>query len=269
MGAEAFWRLIVSMLSSGRLGKVSTALGLGSIIMMLCAPLPASSETVASGQEAVGSVDAPETKALGAMRLTRGDPTKKEIALTIDDGPLDSKVTGQGTKAILAALAETGVKATFFVTGIQVKQYPKLLQAIRAAGHSIGNHTLNHVSYPPSAQILGGRQAIRDALGDQNYAVPSFRLPQGQGFKDDAVNQRIGRVHEFNCYWTIDTADWRGGGEQNTVNTVMKSSQLNGAIVLMHDTDKARGTANAIRRIVPALKAKGYKFVTIEQLSKK
>jgi len=211
----------------------------------------------------------------GALMLKRGDPAKKEIAITIDDGPYESKVKGLGTKAVLAALEETGVKATFFVLGEQAKLYPHLVKAIQSAGHSIGNHTLRHKSFPALSpqdqvkEIVGGRQAILDALGDQNYSIRSFRLMGGNGFLDKTINLRIGRYHEFNCFWTIDTNDWRGWGEQSTVNTVMNSSMLNGAIVLMHDTAQSYGTANAIRRIVPALKAKGFRFVTIEELSKK
>ncbi|SDJ10844.1 LysM peptidoglycan-binding domain-containing protein [Alteribacillus bidgolensis] len=65
-----------------------------------------------------------------------GNPNKKRVALTFDDGPEDTY-----TPQILEILKRKGVKATFFVVGERVKEYPERLRQIYREGHAIGNHT--------------------------------------------------------------------------------------------------------------------------------
>jgi len=67
-------------------------------------------------------------------RILRGNPNRREIALTIDDGPHPVY-----TPALLQILAQNGVKATFFVVGEQAERYPELVRAESDAGHAIGN----------------------------------------------------------------------------------------------------------------------------------
>lgn len=64
---------------------------------------------------------------------------KKRVALTFDDGP------GEGTEGLLDGLKERNAKATFFVVGEKVEQYPDTIQRMKEEGHLIGNHTYTHV----------------------------------------------------------------------------------------------------------------------------
>ena len=66
------------------------------------------------------------------------DSGAKLMAITFDDGP------GDYTLDLLDALAQRGVKATFFITGSRVSAYPGVLDAIVAGGHQLANHTHNH-----------------------------------------------------------------------------------------------------------------------------
>lgn len=61
------------------------------------------------------------------------------IALTFDDGP-----SLESTPILLDLLARYHLPATFFVVGEKAAQYPELIAAILADGHTIGNHSLNH-----------------------------------------------------------------------------------------------------------------------------
>ena len=72
--------------------------------------------------------------------LWRMDPAEHSVYLTFDDGPIP-----ESTPFILDTLKEHGIKATFFVVGENVKRYPDLFRRIISEGHSVGNHTYNHM----------------------------------------------------------------------------------------------------------------------------
>ena len=64
---------------------------------------------------------------------------KRKIALTFDDGPHPRK-----TPEILKVLKKHDIKATFFIIGINAKNYPETLSLVNNDGHEIGNHTFSH-----------------------------------------------------------------------------------------------------------------------------
>ena len=72
--------------------------------------------------------------------LWRMDATEHSVYLTFDDGPIP-----ESTPFILDTLREFGIKATFFVVGENAERYPELLKRIKEEGHSVGNHTYNHM----------------------------------------------------------------------------------------------------------------------------
>ncbi|MEQ8471664.1 MAG: polysaccharide deacetylase family protein [Marinoscillum sp.] len=67
--------------------------------------------------------------------------TEGTIYLTFDDGP-DPEVTPW----VLKHLEEHNAKASFFLIGQRVKDYPDIVEEIIAKGHAIGNHTYSHVN---------------------------------------------------------------------------------------------------------------------------
>jgi peptidoglycan-N-acetylglucosamine deacetylase len=252
--------------------SIGTKTPLISGILMSSLLLTASLEAFAQTPSSPPPSPAPTTRA-SAIKFTRGNPDLKEVALTIDDGPLDTTATDKGTKANLAALEAEQIKATFFLIGSNAKQYPALVKAIRDAGHSIGNHTANHTwdrgmpNLSPAErrkEIEQGKEMIEEALGGGPIDMPLFRLPQGAGINNAAINALIGEYHTYDCFWSIDTEDWKGGGADQTTRSVLESDQLEGSVILCHDI--AKGTPQAIRRFAKELKARGYKFVTMEQL---
>ncbi|MCI5681092.1 MAG: polysaccharide deacetylase family protein, partial [Bacteroidales bacterium] len=70
----------------------------------------------------------------------RMDSRRKAVYLTFDDGPIP-EVTPQ----VLAILDRYSVKATFFMVGENAVKHPEVFEQVRAGGHSIGNHTYNHI----------------------------------------------------------------------------------------------------------------------------
>ena len=74
------------------------------------------------------------------MGLFRKNPEEHSVYLTFDDGPIP-----EVTPWILDLLDKHGIKATFFVVGNNVQKHPEIFRMITDRGHSIGNHTFNHV----------------------------------------------------------------------------------------------------------------------------
>ena len=69
------------------------------------------------------------------------DTDSKEVFITFDDGPIPEL-----TPWVLDELKKYDFKATFFCVGDNVRKYPEIYQRIIAEGHSVGNHTYNHLN---------------------------------------------------------------------------------------------------------------------------
>lgn len=207
----------------------------------------------------------------GVKVIFRGDPKRKEVALTYDDGPFEGNSPDRGTRALLRVLAEFNAKATFFMVGQNAKSYPHLVQLIKRSGHSVANHTKTHARGKglPKLSVEGMRDEvatskswIETSMGGGQ--MPLFRLPYGAGVHSDKVNKVVGESHQFNVFWTIDSNDWRRPGEQALVDSVLDSKMVNGSIVLFHD--HAPNTPGATRRILQTLVPRGYRFITVDEM---
>jgi peptidoglycan/xylan/chitin deacetylase (PgdA/CDA1 family) len=112
------------------------------------------------------------------MRLPDTPAAREAIALSFDDGP-DPDVTPR----VLDLLDEARVKATFFVIGTRVAQYPALAREIVRRGHALENHSARHVhtfsvSGPRAMrrEIVEGQRIIADTTG---FEPRCFRAPAG------------------------------------------------------------------------------------------
>lgn len=189
-------------------------------------------------------------------------PGSKLVALTFDDGPWPTH-----TDQVLRALKKAEVPATFFLLGGNVKRYPAMARRIASEGHLLASHSLGHKDFARSTpaqirrEVNGGRNAIKKATGvTTNWIRPPYGAMDGAAWK--VVRGSGGRV----VMWDVDSNDWRKPGAASIVNTVVKHTRP-GSIVLMHDGGGDRSqTAAAIAGIVKKLKAKGYTFVTVQEL---
>ncbi len=189
-------------------------------------------------------------------------PGMKLVALTFDDGPWPGH-----TARVLDELKKANVKATFFLLGGQVKRYPGLVRRIVAEGHLLASHSLGHRYFSKidagqiRREVNGGRNAIKTASGvTTNWIRPPYGAMDGEAWR--VVRASGGRV----VLWDVDSGDWRKPGAKVIANTVVKHTTP-GSIVLMHDGGGDRKqTAAAIPIIAKKLRAKGYVFVTVEEL---
>lgn len=183
----------------------------------------------------------------------------KYVALTFDDGP-----SAEVTPRVLDALAQHDAKATFFMIGNQAKAHPKTAQQVAAAGHEIGNHTVDHADLSKL-----NPQGIRNEIGQSADSIeqatgirPYFIRPPYGAFNDTVTNDAATQGDTL-ILWSVDSLDW----QSKNANAVIREIQeeiTSGAIVLMHDIHPS--TADALPQLLDWLEAQGYQFVTVSQL---
>ena len=191
------------------------------------------------------------------------DKKTKRIALTFDDGPHP-----RFTPQILEVLGEYGIRATFFVIGVNVQNYYESYQKIIDSGCEIGNHTYSHVNlnFADSKEIRDEILLCADAIAGRD-GDRLLRPPQG------ACNTEVKRIASELQYdlvfWTIDTMDWAHTGTKEIIDTVL-SNASDGDIVLMHDYVSGKSHAcEALRVIIPELLSRGFEFVTVSEMMSK
>jgi peptidoglycan/xylan/chitin deacetylase (PgdA/CDA1 family) len=183
-----------------------------------------------------------------------------EVVLTFDDGPWRT------TPAVLKALADECVQATFFSIGKHATYYPKVLRQVAAAGHSIGTHTWSHADLgtlikrseqEAKDEIEKGVSAVHWALQGAPHAS-FFRFPDLRNPPEMVTYLGTRNIAIFST--DIDTLDFKIHKPEQVVASVMSKLAKRGkGIILMHDFQKA--TSMALPTILAQLKTNGYKIV--------
>ena len=170
------------------------------------------------------------------------DTNKQELYLTFDDGP-----TPEITPWVLEQLKTYNAKATFFCIGSNVAKHPEILKAILADGHSIGNHTYNH--------LKGWKRKTKDYLEDVELAQKAidkisssdrklFRPPYGK-FKTKQAKQ-LQKLGYNIVMWDVLSFDWDAKiSEEQCFNNIFNSAK-EGSIIVLHDSIKAERNLKAV-----------------------
>ena len=198
------------------------------------------------------------------MKTERHGPRDgNRIALTFDDGPDPLR-----TPALLDALAELDVKATFFVTGRQVDAHPELCARLVREGHTIGNHTYSHRYLPLArsrsveAELRATDHAIKRATG----VVPVIARPPYGGRSPWTV-RAFARAAKRLVLWDLNSWDWKGKPAHDVADRVVSRARA-GSIVLFHEArEGGETTVAAVRLVVPRLRDRGFELVTVDRLS--
>lgn len=186
----------------------------------------------------------------------------KMIALTFDDGPHPVY-----TDKILDILERYGIKATFFVIGVNCRAYPEQLKREVAAGHEIGNHTYNHprlskVKQKELVEELNKTEAVIAEISGSKPVL--FRPPEGR--YADNVKKASEKMKYKTIIWSLDTEDWKHPPAEKIAAAVTKNVK-SGDIILCHDYVSPRSnTVKALEIFIPELISRGYKFVTVSEL---
>jgi peptidoglycan/xylan/chitin deacetylase (PgdA/CDA1 family) len=190
-----------------------------------------------------------------------GDRELPRVALTFDDGPHPVH-----TDQLLDALAELGVPATFFVVGRDVDANPGVVARIARDGHELGNHTYRH-RYLPLARSRSVEHELRAtdrAIVRAAGVTPQVARPPWGGRSPRNVRV-FRRLRKRLVLWDVNSFDWKGKPAGEVVRRVLERVRA-GSIILMHEArDGGETTVDAVRLLVPALRARGFELVTVSR----
>lgn len=197
----------------------------------------------------------------GPRAIYKGANDQKVISLSFDISWGDDRA-----EPILDYLKEKQIHTTFFVSGVWAERHPDLIERILKDGHEIGLMGYRYKSYTRMdiskvrQDILQGKQVLRD-LGVKQVSL--LRPPNGAFNKDIlklAESLELTIVH-----WSVNPKDWTNPGVNSIVNSIKESIQP-GDIILLHASDSAKQTLEALPQIVNTIKSKGYKVQKVSEL---
>ena len=190
-------------------------------------------------------------------------------ALTFDDGP-----NPYDTPRLLEVLKDNNVKAVFCLWGDFIEQHPHLVRDIVAGGHTLCNHTMTHpnlAGWSPDqaftaeevrAEIEATSALIREVA--PNAPIPYFRAPYGAWGEHSA--QIAAEMGMQPLGWQVVIEDWATQDADVLAQKLESGIRANpGGVVLMHDGPSGdpmlrHGTVEAVARVIPELKAEGWRF---------
>jgi peptidoglycan/xylan/chitin deacetylase (PgdA/CDA1 family) len=186
----------------------------------------------------------------------------KEIVLTFDDGPWPGS-----TPAVLKALADECLKATFFEIGKHATWHPEITKQVIEAGMTVGTHTWSHKDLARNpyakdleqaeAEIEMGNSAVHMAAAGAAVA-PFFRFPDLQ--HPPQLLEYLAQRNIAIFSTDIDSRDFKLHKPEQVLKSVMSQLEKRGkGIILMHDFQK--NTAETLPELLRQLKAGGYKVV--------
>jgi peptidoglycan/xylan/chitin deacetylase (PgdA/CDA1 family) len=216
----------------------------------------------AMGLARVVEIDTKGGPAFGFEHFKQYDFLREhEVVLTFDDGPWP-----ENTPAVLKALTDQCLKATFFEIGEHANWHPEISKMVAAAGMTIGSHTWSHkdlAKNPYAGDIEQAKQEIEMGVSAVHAAVdgpiaPFFRFPDLQ--QPPVLLAYLAERNIATFSTDIDSFDFKMRRPEQVIKSVMSKLEKRGkGIVLMHDFQHA--TAEALPELLRQLKAAGFKVV--------
>jgi peptidoglycan/xylan/chitin deacetylase (PgdA/CDA1 family) len=181
------------------------------------------------------------------------DTTDKCIYLTFDDGPHET-----ATPFVLDMLKQFDAKATFFCIGNNVRQHKEIYNRIIAEGHSVGNHTQNHLNGWKTSDY----NYIKDiSIAGEHIKSTLFRPPYGRIRRSQIKKLQLPDSNLRIIMWSVLSGDFDtsiNGGQ--CLQNVLKYSK-EGSIVVFHDSAKAwERLQYALPKTLEYFSKKSYKF---------
>ena len=163
--------------------------------------------------------------------------TGKTVYLTFDDGPIP-----EITEWVLDELRNHNVKATFFCIGANIEKNPEIFKRIIREGHSVGNHTFNHLngwetSTNAYLENVKAYEDIKEKTTDYNSNSKIFRPPYGK--LKTAQSKAIRKLGYKIIMWDVLSADFDTTlSKEQCLDNVLPNIKP-GSIIVFHDSLKA------------------------------
>lgn len=177
---------------------------------------------------------------------------------------LDATWGASRTQDILDVLDKHGVKATFFLAGYWVNEYPDHVRMIAARGHEIGNHSYSHphMNSLTADSIAAELNRCSDMIEGLTGKRPTvFRPPFGE--YNNRVIDTADACGLTTIQWDVDSLDWMNLSKSEIVNRVM-SRVKEGSIILFHNN--GMHTVEALDTVLSELKSRGFRAVPVSSL---
>ena len=194
---------------------------------------------------------------------------EKTAYLTFDDGPNNTI-----TPKVLDILKEKDIKASFFVIGKYVEEYPEIVKREYEEGHYIANHSYNHDNtklYKSAESFKNEIEktdiAIGKAIGVEDYCSHIFRFPNGfmaPLYKEEkkalvSILEKMDYTYiDWNCLNNDSMKKYTGS---QLINNLKESSKnKNTLVILMHDTKDVSNSSLVLKESIEFLQEQGYEF---------
>jgi len=192
-------------------------------------------------------------KLLYGKALFRKDPEDHSVYLTFDDGPIP-----EITPWVLDLLDKYGIKATFFLVGDNVRKYPEIFNMITERGHSLGNHTFNHLR---GLRVRTPDYVDNIAKCNGYFESKLFRPPHG--LLHLWVYNYIKGYYEV-VFHDLVTRDYSKRLKPEDVVHNVKKYSRNGSIIVFHDSVRSwHNLEKALPESIEWLLSQGYSFKTL------
>ncbi|SDI89287.1 polysaccharide deacetylase family sporulation protein PdaB [Alteribacillus bidgolensis] len=191
----------------------------------------------------------------------RADIKEKKVALTFNISWGEDKAL-----PILDVLKEKEVNAAFFISAAWAERHPDIVEKMMKDGHTIGNHGYRYEHYPrlEENEIISDLNLSHKKIKDVTEKdVEYFRPPHGDFNK--SVLETVDRFGYSVVHWSVGGQDWENPGVDTIVNNITDEIKP-GDVILLHASDSAKQTGEALPIIIDKLHNENYSFVDIEEL---
>ncbi len=185
---------------------------------------------------------------------------KKELFLTFDDGP-----TPDVTEFVLSELRKYNAKATFFCIGKNIKNHPDIFKQIISDGHTVGNHTQNHLNgwKTRNTTYINNTLECEKYLSNIKSTSKIFRPPYGK-IKKHQAKELFKKGYKI-ILWDVLSADFDTSiSKEKCLSNVINNTKK-GSIVVFHDSVKASERMQyALSKMLEYFSERGYVFKAIK-----
>lgn len=180
--------------------------------------------------------------------------SEKKLYITFDDGPIP-EVTPQ----VLEILKQHNAKATFFCIGDNVQKHPDIFNQIITSGHSVGNHSFNHIK----ANKFSTKEYLANvAKADELIQSPLFRPPYGR--ITPKLAKRLGEKYKI-FMWSVLTRDYEQNLSPEACLRIALNQSKNGSIIVFHDSLKAsKNMLYALPKVLEYFGKMGFGFEKLD-----
>jgi len=189
-----------------------------------------------------------------------GQASGNKISLTFDDGPHPVY-----TPQVLDFLKTQDAKATFFLIGKNVKQYPYLVERIVKEGHTIGNHSYSHsktIDFKSKNNWLKELNETDSEIQKITGKQPRFFRPPF-GVTTPHLASAIEKTKHLVIGWNVRSFDTTKTSPEK-INRKILAQTKSGSIILLHD--RHENIVPILEQLLPELASKSYTFVTVNEL---